>query len=145
RAGGVAVSDQVVDYAVATVLWSGVIAYAVFAGADFGGGVWDLLASGERAGAQRRSVSRAMGPVWEANHVWLIFMITGLFTAFPTAFGALAGALYLPFTLALIGIVLRGAAFAFRAHGAAAAGDSGPGGIVVGGASIIVPGVVGAA
>ena len=78
------------------LLWTGVITfsllviYAVFAGADFGGGVWDLAAGGQRASAQRRAVSRAMGPVWEANHVWLIFLLTGLFTAFPAAFARLA-------------------------------------------------------
>src|SRR5438552_8520664 len=86
--------------------------YALLAGADFGGGVWDMLARGPRAADQRRAVAAAMGPVWEANHVWLIFMITGLFTAFPSAFAALATALYVPFTIALVGIVLRGAAFA---------------------------------
>ncbi|HEV3231524.1 MAG TPA: cytochrome d ubiquinol oxidase subunit II [Candidatus Dormibacteraeota bacterium] len=109
-------SPAVLDYAVAAILWSAVIAYAVFAGADFGGGIWDLLATGPRGEVQRRSVSRAMGPVWEANHVWLIFMITGLFTAFPATFATLAVGLYLPFSLAALGIVLRGAAFAFRAH-----------------------------
>src|SRR5207249_1569343 len=82
------------------------------AGADFGGGVWDLLASGPRAREQRRAVAEAMGPVWEANHVWLIFLIVGLFTALPAAFGILSLALYLPFTIALLGIVLRWAAIA---------------------------------
>jgi cytochrome d ubiquinol oxidase subunit II len=86
-----------------------------------------------------------MGPVWEANHVWLIFMITGLFTAFPPAFAALAVALYLPLTLAMIGIVLRGAAFAFRAHGRDAVGDPEPWGVVFGAASILTPAALGAA
>ena len=72
---------------VAAVLWLSLNAYAVLAGADFGGGVWDLFASGPRAADQRLAVAEAMGPVWEANHVWLIFMIVGLFTAFPSAFG----------------------------------------------------------
>src|SRR4051812_46943671 len=94
---------------VAGSLWLALTAYAVLAGADFGGGVWDLFASGARAREQRAAVAEAMGPVWEANHVWLIFMITGLFTAFPTAFGVLALALYLPFTVAMVGIVFRGA------------------------------------
>jgi len=74
----------------AAVLWLALTAYAVLAGADFGGGVWDLFASGPRAADQRRAVAEAMGPVWEANHVWLIFLIVGLYTGFPTAFGMLA-------------------------------------------------------
>jgi cytochrome d ubiquinol oxidase subunit II len=125
--------------AVAALLWLALTAYAVLAGADFGGGVWDLLARGPRAAEQRRAVTDAMGPVWEANHVWLIFMITGLFTAFPTAFGVLGLALYLPFTLALIGIVLRGAAFAFRAHGAEVLGGSPAWGVTFGVASLVAP------
>ncbi len=136
-------SPQQLDYAVAGVLWAAVIAYAALAGADFGGGVWDLFARGPRATDQRRAVSEAMGPVWEANHVWLIFMITGLFTGFPTAFAALAIGLYVPFSLVLLGIVMRGAAFAFRAHAA-----GGPAqqrwGVVFGSASIITPFLLGA-
>jgi cytochrome d ubiquinol oxidase subunit II len=124
---------------VAAVLWSALAAYAVLAGADFGGGVWDLLATGPRAAAQRRAVSEAMGPVWEANHVWLIFLIVGLYTAFPSAFGILALALYLPLTIALVGIVLRGAAFAFRAHGSEAVGGASAWGIAFGAASVIAP------
>jgi len=124
---------------VAGILWLALTAYAVLAGADFGGGVWDLFARGPRARDQRRAVAEAMGPVWEANHVWLIFMIVGLFTAFPAAFGVLAVALYLPFTIALVGIVLRGAAFAFRAHGSEAVGDASGWGIAFGAASVIAP------
>ena len=124
---------------IAAILWLALTAYAVLAGADFGGGVWDILASGPRSSDQRQAVAEAMGPVWEANHVWLIFMITGLFTTFPMAFAALATALYLPFTIALAGIVLRGAAFAFRAHGRQAVGPHSPWGVVFGGASIVAP------
>src|SRR5260370_4521848 len=80
-----------------------------------------------------------MGPVWEANHVWLIFMITGLFTTFPIAFGYLSLALYVPMTIALIGIVLRGAAFAFRAHGREAVGPLSPWRVGFGGSSIVAP------
>src|ERR1051326_5859408 len=101
---------------VVVVLWLAVIAYAVLGGADFGGGIWDLFASGPQAARQRRLIDQAIGPVWEANHVWLIFLIVGLFTAFPTAFAALAVALYVPLTVAMTGVVLRGAAFAFRGH-----------------------------
>jgi cytochrome d ubiquinol oxidase subunit II len=137
------VTATAVDYAVVGILWVAVVLYAVLAGADFGGGVWDLFARGPRADAQRLAVSRAMGPVWEANHVWLIFMITGLFTGFPTAFQALALGLYLPFSLVLIGIVLRGAAFAFRAH-AAGGGARRRFGLGFGIGSIITPFLLGA-
>jgi len=130
---------------VAGILWLALTAYAVLAGADFGGGVWDLFASGPRANQQRGAVAEAMGPVWEANHVWLIFMITGLFTAFPVTFGVLGLALYLPFTMAMVGIVLRGASFAFRAHGSDAVGPLSPWGVVFGVASIVTPFFLGAA
>jgi cytochrome d ubiquinol oxidase subunit II len=130
---------------VAALLWLSLTAYAVLAGADFGGGVWDLFAHGQRAPEQRRAVAEAMGPVWEANHVWLIFMITGLFTAFPMAFGVVALAFYLPFTIAMTGIVLRGAAFAFRAHGREAVGAQSPWGILFGVASLITPFFLGSA
>ena len=85
-----------------------------------------------------------MGPVWEANHVWLIFMITGLFTAFPPVFVRLALGLYLPFSIALLGIVLRGAAFAFRAHGAPGESSTTPWGLAFGVASIATPFTLGA-
>ncbi len=114
-------------YIVLAVLWLSLIAYAVLGGADFGGGIWDFLAIGPQAEKQRRLVGQALGPVWEANHVWLIFLLVGLFTAFPTAFSVLSTALFLPFTLALIGIVLRGSAFTFRAHAAGAVGPQGLG------------------
>lgn len=94
------------------------IAYAVLGGADFGAGVWDLLARGTRGEQQREAIAHGMGPVWEANHVWLIFLIVLLFSCFPPAFSALSVALFVPFHLALVGIVLRGAAFVFRAYGA---------------------------
>lgn len=96
------------------VLWAALSAYAVLAGADFGAGAWDLLARGQRGLTQRAALAAAMGPVWEANHVWLIFFLTGLFTVFPLAFAVVSVALYLPLVGALVGIVLRGAAFAFR-------------------------------
>jgi cytochrome d ubiquinol oxidase subunit II len=130
---------------IAGILWLALTAYAVLAGADFGGGVWDLFAGGPRASAQRSAVAEAMGPVWEANHVWLIFMITGLFTAFPVTFGVLALALYIPFTIAMTGIVLRGASFAFRAHGAEAVGPASPWGVIFGIASIVTPFFLGTA
>jgi len=88
--------------------------YALLAGADFGGGVWDLFATGPRAQAQRDLISDAIAPIWEANHVWLILVITILFVAFPTAFATIMISLHIPLTLSLMGIVLRGAAFTFR-------------------------------
>jgi len=91
-----------------------IVLYAIFGGADFGGGVWDLLATGPRRHAQRDAITHAIGPVWEANHVWLIFAIVTLFTCFPPAFADIATMLNAPLTFALVGIVLRGAAFVFR-------------------------------
>jgi cytochrome d ubiquinol oxidase subunit II len=99
----------------AAILWVGVTLYALFGGADFGAGVWDLLAgSGERSKHVRAQIDRSIGPVWEANHVWLIFVLVVLWTAFPTAFSAIMTTLYIPLALAALGIVLRGSGFAFR-------------------------------
>jgi cytochrome bd ubiquinol oxidase subunit II len=92
-------------------------AYVLLAGADFGGGVWDLLASGPRRAAQRAVIAEAIGPVWEANHVWLILAVVLLFTCFPAAFAQLTIRMHIPLAVALIGIVLRGSAFAFRSYG----------------------------
>src|SRR2546421_9242896 len=130
-------------YTILIILWLSLIVYAVLGGADFGGGIWDFFAFGPQAERQRRLIGQALGPVWEANHVWLIFMIVGLFTAFPVTFAALALALNLPLTIAMVGIVLRGAAFAFRAHGREAVGRLAPWGAVFGGASIITPAFLG--
>lgn len=99
-----------------SVLWIGLIAYAVLGGADFGAGIWNLFAIGPQANRQIQLINKALGPVWEANHVWLIFLIVGLFSVFPSAFAILSVALFIPLTLALIGIVLRGSAFIFRTH-----------------------------
>lgn len=97
------------------VLVVALVLYFLLGGADFGGGVWDLLATGPRRAAQRAAIEHALGPVWEPNHVWLILVIVVLFTAFPRAFAALATGLYVPLTLFLVGVVLRGSAFSFRA------------------------------
>jgi cytochrome bd ubiquinol oxidase subunit II len=91
-------------------------AYVLLGGADYGGGVWDLLASGPRRAAQRELIAHAIGPIWEANHVWLILIVVLLFTCFPPAFALLTTVLHIPITLLLIGIVLRGSAFTFRAY-----------------------------
>jgi cytochrome d ubiquinol oxidase subunit II len=103
--------------ALAAMLVVALNAYVLSGGADFGGGVWDLLASGARQRAQRDLVAQAIGPVWEANHVWLILGVVLLFTCFPPAFARLSVSLNLPLTGALVGIVLRGSAFAFRSYG----------------------------
>ena len=105
----------------AGAMLAGLAVYAVTGGADFGGGVWDLLARGPRAAEQRRLIARALAPVWEANHVWLIFVVVVLFSAFPPAFAALGVEFHAPLTAALIGIVLRGSAFVFRSYGGAPA------------------------
>src|SRR5688572_31677612 len=91
--------------------------YALLGGADYGGGVWDLLASGPSAARQRATIARAIGPVWEANHVWLIAAIVILFMGFPRAFAAVSIYLHVPLLVVLVGIVLRGSAFVFRAYG----------------------------
>jgi cytochrome d ubiquinol oxidase subunit II len=98
----------------AGVMLVSLVLHAVLAGADFGGGIWDLLASGPRAKAQRALIDRAIAPVWEANHVWLVLIVVILFTAFPRAFAAASVWLHIPLTLMLVGIVFRGSAFVFR-------------------------------
>ena len=98
------------------VILAALVAYALFAGADFGAGIWDLLASGPRRREQRAAIERAIGPIWEANHVWLILVVVVLFTGFPSAFATISITLFTPLVLLLVGIVLRGAAFTFRTY-----------------------------
>jgi cytochrome bd ubiquinol oxidase subunit II len=101
--------------AVAGVLWVGVTFYTVFGGADFGGGFWSLTAGrGERARRVRELIDWAIGPVWEANHVWLIFVLVVLWTGFSEAFASIFSTLFIPLSLAALGIVLRGSGFAFQ-------------------------------
>jgi cytochrome bd ubiquinol oxidase subunit II len=104
-----------VKTAAALILFAGVALYSMFGGADFGAGFWDLTAGGAEAGRRPRGlIDRALGPVWEANHVWLIFCLVVMWTAFPAAFAAIMTTLYVPLGAAALGIVLRGAGFAFR-------------------------------
>jgi cytochrome bd ubiquinol oxidase subunit II len=104
-----------VSTAVAVVLLLAVVAYAVFGGADFGAGFWDLTAGGaERGRRPRRAIERSIGPVWEANHVWLIFIFVVLWTSFSEVYASITLTLFVPLTIAALGIVLRGASFAFR-------------------------------
>ncbi len=108
---------MILPYIILSILWFSLIAYATFGGADFGAGVWELFATGITAKRQRALIDRAIGPVWETNHVWLVFLVVGLFSAFPSAFSILVIVLFYPLTLALIGSVLRGSSFIFRTHG----------------------------
>lgn len=98
---------------IAGVMMIALTLYVLLAGADFGAGVWELLASGKRAEEQSNLIAEAIGPIWEANHVWLILVIVLLFTAFPLAFVSIMTALFVPLMLLLIGIVIRGATFTF--------------------------------
>src|SRR3954471_17628803 len=104
-----------VSNVVAAGLLLGVLAYALFGGADFGAGFWDLTAGGAQQGErQRELIDHSLGPVWEANHTWLIYCLVIFWTAFPAAFADVMRTLYLPLGLAVLGIVLRGSGFAFR-------------------------------
>lgn len=95
----------------------GIAAYVVLAGADFGAGVWDLACGHSRRGdALRGAIHRSVGPVWEANHVWLIFVLVMAWTGFPSVFAAVMSTLMIPLSLGLLGIVLRGSAFAFTPY-----------------------------
>jgi cytochrome d ubiquinol oxidase subunit II len=132
-----------------TELWLGgalvaaFVLYALFGGADFGGGVWDLLASGPRKAEQRALIAKALGPVWEVNHVWLIIGVVILFSAFPKAFAALSVALHVPLTLLLLGIVFRGTAFTFRTYDARGDAVQRRWGLVFSVASVLSPALLG--
>jgi cytochrome d ubiquinol oxidase subunit II len=103
----------------AAITLVGLTAYVVFGGADFGAGFWDLTAGGAERGAPVRAmIKRSMSPLWEANHVWLIFVLVMLWTAFPEAFGSITSTLAFPLFLAALGIVLRGGAFALKGQAA---------------------------
>lgn len=108
-----------VEVVVAVALFVGVVLYALFGGADFGSGLFDLTAGDARRGAALRThIDHHIGPVWEANHVWLIYILVVWWTGFPEAFAAAMYTLTLPMLFALLGIVLRGASFAFRKYAA---------------------------
>ena len=125
--------------AAALVMFAALTLYAIFGGADFGGGVWDLLASGPRRDAQRDTITDAIGPVWESNHVWVIFAWVAFFTCFPLAYADVAQNLNAPLTLALGGIVLRGAAFVFRNYMSGVVAPARTWTVVFGASSIIAP------
>jgi cytochrome bd ubiquinol oxidase subunit II len=108
------------EHALAAIMVIGLVIYVLGGGADFGGGVWDLLARGPRKEAQRAQIERAIGPIWEANHVWFIFVFVLLFSAFPSGFARIVTVLFTPLTGYAVGIVLRGAAFTFRHYASGA-------------------------
>ncbi|GAB1342657.1 cytochrome d ubiquinol oxidase subunit II [Gemmatimonas sp.] len=101
---------------VAGVMVLSLNAYVLLGGADFGGGVWDFFARGSKRDEQRALIAEAIGPIWEANHVWLILVVVLLFSCFPKAFAHLATELHVPITIMLVGVVLRGSAFTFRTY-----------------------------
>lgn len=125
--------------AVYGVMALALLAYTLTGGADFGGGIWDLLARGPRAAAQRAAIAQAIAPIWEANHIWVIFLVVLTFSAFPDAFAAISIGLHLPLLLALLGIVLRGSAFIFRAYGLESPAAQARWGRVFGLSSLLTP------
>ena len=116
RRGSPVPSELALPEVLAGVIAGSLNAYVLFGGADFGGGVWDLLARGPRTADQRALISDAIGPIWEANHVWLILAIVLTFSCFPPVFARLGTVLHIPLSLMLVGIVLRGSAFTFRTY-----------------------------
>lgn len=108
--------EPLLPHVLALVTMLALNAYVVLGGADFGAGVWDLLARGPRKDAQREAIAHGIGPIWEANHVWIILVVVLLFTCFPAVYAYLSVALHVPLVLMLFGIVLRGSAFTFRAY-----------------------------
>ena len=119
------------------------VLYTLLGGADFGGGVWDLLAFGPRANDQKRLVAHAIAPVWETSHIWIIIAVVVLFTGFPKAYSLVSTALFVPITLMLFGIVLRGGAFAFHSHNLHAERGVSRWGRVFAGASLVTPVLLG--
>jgi cytochrome d ubiquinol oxidase subunit II len=122
----------------------GLTLYLVFGGADFGAGVWELILVGRDTRGNRDLINRAIGPVWETNHVWLVFVVVIVHSAFPTAYAALFQALWVPLLLALAGIVVRGSAFALRYHAEGAAGHETLWSAAFVGASALAPFFIGA-
>jgi len=130
--------------AAAFILLLGIMAYAVFGGADFGAGFWDLLAGRAEPGMRPRAlIADAIGPVWEANHTWLVFDLVVLWTAFSPAFAAIMTTLFVPLSLVALGMVLRGAAFAFRPVATGLRGRQAAGAIFAA-SSVLTPFLLGA-
>jgi cytochrome bd ubiquinol oxidase subunit II len=130
----------------ALLILVGIAAYIVFAGADFGAGLWYLLAGRGPKGRPIRDFSyHAMAPVWEANHVWLIFVLVVTWTAYPTAFGSIASTLAVPLFIAAVGIIMRGTAYALRSGAVQDRDTEGATGFVFGASSILTPFALGTA
>jgi cytochrome d ubiquinol oxidase subunit II len=130
---------------VAMAMFVGVVVYALFAGADFGSGFYDLTAGFDERGSEIRTlVDNSIGPVWEANHVWLIYVLVMWWTGFPATFAAATTTLFIPLSLALAGIVLRGASFAFRKYAETFA-QARLFGVIFAASSVITPFFLGAA
>ena len=125
------------------LMLAGLIAYAVLGGADFGAGFWQLTGSGPRGREIREHAHHAMGPVWEANHVWLIFVLVVCWTAYPTVFGSITSTLAVPLFVGGVGIILRGTAYALRS-GTATAREQRRVEIAVALSSILTPFALGA-
>ena len=124
----------------------GIAAYIVFAGADFGAGLWYLLAGpGPRGRPIRDFTYHAMAAVWEANHVWLIFVLVVTWTAYPTAFGSIASTLAVALFIGAVGIIMRGTAYALRSGAPPDRETEGFIGFVFGASSVLTPFALGAA
>ncbi|MGK3981673.1 cytochrome d ubiquinol oxidase subunit II [Sorangium sp. So ce291] len=134
---------MLVEWVLGGVMVAALVLYALLGGADFGGGVWDLLASGPRKREQRALIEKVIGPIWEANHVWLILVVVVLFSAFPSAFAAISIALHVPITLFLVGVVFRGSAFSFRSYDSRGDRQQKRWGFVFSLASVIAPVLLG--
>jgi cytochrome d ubiquinol oxidase subunit II len=137
------VPDDTLALVLAAAVMVSLNAYVLLGGADFGGGVWDLLAGGPRRERQRALVADAIGPIWEANHVWLILVIVLLFTCFPPVFARLSIGLHIPLSLMLVGIVLRGSAFTFRTYDSQRDDVQRRWGRIFAGASLVTPVLLG--
>lgn len=139
------IQQPVIADAAAALIFLGIIAYAVLGGADFGGGVWVIFSRGksEEAKAEQELIAHAIGPVWEANNVWLIYVLVVTWTAFPIVYASISTALFVPIVLALLGIILRGAAFGFRSQFGYRAGIASAFGRVFSVASLITPFLLG--
>lgn len=129
---------------VAGIMLLALNAYVLLGGADFGGGMWDLFARGPRREEQRALIAHAIGPIWEANHVWLILVVVLLFTCFPPAFAMITTELHIPLSVMLVGVVLRGSAFTFRTYDAQDDGVQRRWGLVFSLSSILTPAALGA-
>lgn len=129
------ITAQMMWWAMGAIL----VLYVLTGGADFGGGVWDLLARKEERSVVRGHIERAIGPIWEANHVWLIFLIVVSFTVFPRAYSVVSVAFHLPLLVALLGIILRGSSFVFRSYGMWNRDAQRGWGIVFGIGSVVTP------